>query len=393
MKLLPKVLLKNTNQNSFNYIKIFYCIILSVTLISCARNESNTANKDIDLGGNILKQIKKVKNADLKREKFKKYFDSLAIYQQFNGNVLVAQYGQVIFSGEYGYSNIKTKDTLKPESTFQLASITKQFTAVAILKLYEEGKIKLNDSIQKFFPDFPYKGIKIHMLLTHRSGLTNYIYFADKLLKNKNTYLSNDFIIKAFTKYKPEPYYPPDMTFDYSNTGYAILAKIIEKVSGVSYEDFITENIFKPLSMTNSCVYNRNKNIEIPNKTTGYIYYGKPAEDNIFNGVVGDKGIYSCVEDLLKWDMSLYTDKIIKRKTKLMAFKPMGKPADERHNYGYGWRLFTTEDNIKIIYHGGWWQGYQNLFMHIEKDTTTVIILKNIKTPYAFNMEDYLKML
>ncbi|MFH2094952.1 MAG: serine hydrolase domain-containing protein, partial [Bacteroidota bacterium] len=239
-----------------------------------------------------------------------------------------------------------------------------------------------------FFPGFPYSGITVHMLLTHRSGLPNYIYFIDEMVKDKYTFISNQAVIRLMTKFRPDRYYPPDMTFDYSNTGYMLLAAIIEKVSGLDYGDYMDKSVFKPLGMDHTVVYNRNRNTEIQYRTSGYLYRIKEAENNFLNGITGDKGIYTSIEDMHKWDRALYTDSLLKRETIMLAFQPMGKSRDAFENYGYGWRMYNSGDTMKVLYHGGWWQGYHNMYVRLEKDSTAIIILKNKKTRHAVNHEE-----
>lgn len=295
----------------------------------------------------------------------------------FNGNVLVAQNGKILYQKAFGLADFKTGDSLKLTTAFQIASVSKQFTATAIMMLKERGLLAYNDTVQKFLPDFPYPGITIRMLLTHRSGLPNYIYFTDNLLKNKNTTLTNKDLLYLLILHKPAVYYRPDRVFDYSNTGYVILASIVEKISGVAFEDFIAANIFAPLGMTHSFVYNKSRQIEKTNCAKGFVSKKREYDDNYLNGITGDKGIYSTVEDLFKWDQNLYSGKILKLSTLEEAFEPMGRRKTARSNYGFGWRMYQLEDGTKVLYHGGWWQAFHSLLIHIPKDQTTIVILKN----------------
>ena len=149
----------------------------------------------------------------------------------FNGTVLVTKYDQIIYRGAFGYADFKTKDTLSTQTVFQLASVSKQFTAVAVMMLKEQGKLNYDDSLQVYIPDFPYKGITIKQLLTHRSGLPNYTYFSDKLWPDRKVDLNNDDVLSMMAVHKPNIYYQPDRTFSYSNTGYALLASVVEKAT------------------------------------------------------------------------------------------------------------------------------------------------------------------
>ena len=326
---------------------------------------------------NFLKNI----HAREKAKEFNKYFRHLNRAGIFNGNVLIAQKGVVIFENSYGYSNIRKRKKLSLNDRFQIASVSKQFTAVSILQLYEEALLDLQDTIQKFLPDFPYKDITIHMLLTHKSGLPNYIYLCDRNFHNKDTgAVTNNEAIDCLKKYKPPRYYRPGRRFDYSNTGYMVLASIVEKISKMPFDEYLKKNIFDPLDMQNTFVYRKGKTILPPDIAIGYKYRRTPAEDIFLNGVVGDKGIYTTVEDLYKWDQGLYNNKIINDTILNLAFQPMGKRKWAYKNYGYGWRMYNSREAGKILYHAGWWYGYQSLLVRVEKDSTTIVVLRNKKT-------------
>ncbi|MCU0338803.1 MAG: beta-lactamase family protein, partial [Spirosomaceae bacterium] len=155
----------------------------------------------------------------------------------------------MLYRNSFGYAQIEKKDTLLAASKFQLASLSKTFTAVAILKLYEWGKLSLEDTIQKFIPQFPYHGIQVKSLLSHRSGLPNYAYVLTDSVRKQNPYPTNADIVRWYCAVRPKLYNTPNRYFSYSNTNYALLATIVEKVSGLSFEDFLRKNIFQPLGM------------------------------------------------------------------------------------------------------------------------------------------------
>lgn len=327
-----------------------------------------------------------------KTELLDDYFSKLQRLKGFNGNVLIAQNGNIIFKKSFGFAHFKNRDSLTSETLFQLGSVTKQFTAVAILMLYEKGMLSLDDTIQQILPDFPYKGITIRMLLCHRSGLPNYVYFAEYHIKDQSRFYSNDEILAMMAKNPPPAYHRPGRRFDYSNTGYIVLSSIIEAVSGKSYASFLTENIFKPLGMNHTVVYN-DSNLQQFHCATGYSKRMRPHGLYYLNTVTGDKGIYSTTDDLLKWDQALYDEKMISRQTLEMAFSPHGRKLSARWNYGFGWRIYYMPDSTKILFHGGWWQGFQSMLVHIPKDRATIIVLKNKEGGSLGNKEEILKIL
>ncbi|MEO6883412.1 MAG: serine hydrolase domain-containing protein [Bacteroidia bacterium] len=304
------------------------------------------------------------------------FFTKLSQKNHFNGDVLVAQEGQILYENSFGVADRKTKDSLKIQSDFQLGSVSKQFTAVAIMMLKERGKLDYSDTIQKFFPEFPYPGITVQMLLTHRSGLPNYLYFCDQYCTSRTGAISNMDVIHLMTQHKPEKYFKPNRRFQYSNTGYCVLAAIVEQVSGMPFADFMKKNVFDPLQMRNTMVFNLPNDTLIPNPTTGYDKNGRKAGFDYLDGVVGDKGIYSNLGDLFKWDQALYTNKLIKQSTLQDAFQPYSKEFRGDKNYGFGWRILKTDEG-KVVFHSGWWHGYNCVFIRRLSDKSTIIVLSN----------------
>lgn len=320
-------------------------------------------------------------------------FKYLNKHAGFNGNVLIAQQGQIIYKKSFGYSNFKTKDTLTLNSVFQMGSSTKPLTAMAVLKLRDEGLLELSQTVDEFFPDFPYKKITVKDLLTHRSGLPNYMYFCDGLYCYKDVPLSNDKLLDIMIKDHPPRYFPPNRKFEYSNTNYGLLVCIIEKVSGKSYAEFMKEEIFKPLEMNNTRVGIADTLDLNKNKTTGYESNLKKYDIDYLDGVLGDKNIFTTVDDLFLFDQALYTDKLLKQTTLAEAYTGASHEHRGQRNYGYGWRLIDEKDGTKIVYHNGWWHGYNNVFYRRLKDKTTVIILSNKITRGIYQIDGVLRIL
>ncbi len=302
-------------------------------------------------------------------------------YDGFNGCVMVAKDGVPIYSGAFGYGDYYDKDTLTLESSIQLASVTKTFTSSAILLLVEKGFLSLDDSIQKFFPEFPYSGITVKLLLSHRSGLPDYIYWDKYFIGTDVKYLSNAKVLDLLIRKKPDVRCRPDRLFLYSNTNYALLASIIEKVTGINYKTFMHDVFFAPLGMANTYVYTPDDS-ETCCRTISYEGRWREWKDGVYDGVYGDKGIYSSVEDLLKWDQALRAGLVLSEETLQEAYKPrsldrysFAKEKDK--NYGYGWRMIKQPDNSYLIYHNGLWHGSNNVFARDLKDGYTVIVLGN----------------
>lgn len=295
----------------------------------------------------------------------------------FNGTVLVTKYDQVIYKGAFGYADFSRKDTLTTQTAFQLASVSKQFTAMAIMMLQEQGKLSYDDSVQQFIPNFPYKGITIRQLLTHRSGLSNYTYFSDELWSDRRVPITNEDVLNLMEVHKPQVYYQPNTHFDYSNTGYALLASIAEKASGVPFATFLQEEIFTPLQMMNTFTFNPELATQTGRVATGYTSGKRKRNPDYLDTVLGDKGVYSTVEDLYKWDQALYTQKLVKRKTLEEAFAGSRPEKKKDEDYGFGWRIRQVESGDTVVYHGGLWHGFNTYLLRNPKDHSAIIVLSN----------------
>src|SRR6478735_5127012 len=177
----------------------------------------------------------------------------------FNGNILCALNGNIFYERSIGYCDIFQKDSLKCTNAFQLASVSKPFTSTAILQLCEQGKIKLSDTLQRFFPDLPYNGITIKMLLCHRSGLPDYVEGTERYYRKNDLEpesINNDSVISFLQILRPRMLSKPNQKYDYSNTGYMLLASIVEKVTGDKFGDYLNTHIFLPAKMTHTFLYN-----------------------------------------------------------------------------------------------------------------------------------------
>ncbi|HXC05912.1 MAG TPA: serine hydrolase domain-containing protein, partial [Bacteroidia bacterium] len=273
----------------------------------------------------------------------------------------------------------KTKKELTPASSFQLASSSKPMTAAAIMILKEKGKLDYNDPIKKYLPGFPYEGITIRMLLNHRSGLPNYEYFMEEYVSDHNTPINNEGVLRIMTEKKPAIYAKPGKHFSYNNSNYLLLALIIEKASGTDYRTFLQKEIFDPCGMTSTYIPDRKKDTLRPHETHNYVGAGKwtPTPFNFLDGVLGDKGIYSTMEDLFRFERAVASCQLLKKETLDEAYKGGSNEKPGKRNYGFGWRLTEQPDGSQVIYHNGWWHGYNSVFMRRPKDQTVVIVLCN----------------
>ncbi len=306
-------------------------------------------------------------------------FLSKVKHYHFNGNVLIAQNGKVIYKKCFGFEDYKAKKNLTCNSAFQLASSSKPMTAAAIMILKERGKLDYSDEVSKFIPEFPYKGITIRMLLNHRSGLPNYEYFMEDYVSDHNTPLNNSQVLKIMMEKQPAVYSKPNKHFSYNNSNYLLLAVIIEKASGTDYRTFLKKEIFEPCGMTCTYIPDRKKDTLRPGETHNYKGTSKweLTPFNFLDGVLGDKGVYSTMEDLYRFERAMAEYKLLKAETLEEAYKGGSNEKSGKRNYGFGWRLTDQPDGSKIIYHNGWWHGYNSVFMRRPKDQTAVIVLCN----------------
>ncbi len=296
----------------------------------------------------------------------------------FNGNVLIAENGVIIYQKALGSANLATKDSLKLQTRFQLASVSKQFTAVAILQLAEQKKLDLKTPVYKVIPEFPFDStITIHSLLCHSSGIPNYIYALD-LFMDKKKPVNNQQVSSLMAQYKPGINYIANTHFNYNNSNYMYLALIVEKISKIPFRKYIQTNIFDKANMKNTFYYDTTGFTQQKNLATGYDSHNQAIAPDYLDQVVGDKGIYSTIQDLYHWNMALFNAKLLNKRTLQNAFSPkMNYDHLKDNNYGYGWRLKLLPDSTWQVYHGGWWHGFRNYTTIWPQNNTMVIILGN----------------
>jgi len=283
------------------------------------------------------------------------YCDSLYHLGLFNGNILVADKGNIVHKESFGKANEKTGQSLDENTIFELASLSKQFTAMAVIILKEKNKLSLDDKLSKFIPELSaYSNVIVRNLLNHTSGLPDYISIMDSTF-DKSKIATNADVISVLAKYNLKTSFPPNTKFEYSNTGYALLASIIERVSGQTYADFLRDKIFVPLDMKNSLVYCRRKSPKnLSNYAYGYIATSskrKILPDSFpdtkiviwLDGIVGDGCVNSTITDLLKWDRALYSDKLCSKESMKEIFSRTVLSDKTNSNYGFVWEIIADK--------------------------------------------------
>ncbi len=338
---------------------------------------------------------------------------------QFNGTVLIMEKGEIIYQKALGWANYAKKDTLTMDTPFRLASVSKQFTAMAIMLLYEQGKLHFDDPITKYLPELPYSNVTIRNLLQHNSGIPDYFgigwdiqrfFPAGKLINNQD-------LLKYFSVKKPALQFKPGTKASYSNTAYAFLASIVERVSEEEFSFFLGKHIFLPLQMDNTFLYNtKNYKVEVQSDTSLVRYDTLKATQNEviidtyykvtthlktverkrafgyqlshpypagytaldyheFDGIAGEKGICASATDLVKWDKALHEYRLVSQKTQEEAYKMSPIRDKKEYGYGFGWKIYTH--NPRIVFHHGLYRGFRTYFQRNLEDKSTVIILSN----------------
>ena len=314
-------------------------------------------------------------NCQSKEEKINRLFAPYEGKQKPGAAVMIIQNGQPILVKTFGMANIEKGAPVTPQSNFRLASVTKQFTAMCIMMLAERGKLNYDMHLTDIFPDFPEYGkdITIRHILQHTSGLVAY----EDLIPDTATVQVLDADVLQMMKEQDSTYFEPGSTYRYSNTGYAVLAMIVEKLSGLTFPKFLEQNIFRPLDMKNSVAFVNGVN-QVPHRAFGYTVHADDSveftDQSITSAVLGDGGIYSSLDDLFKWDQALYTDKLVSKETLQQAFIPNLK------NYGFGWRIDTYKGHRRI-HHTGSTRGFRNVIQRFPDDRFTVIVLTNRSDP------------
>ncbi len=319
--------------------------------------------------------------AQTKAEQIDKLMKLHHEYGQFNGSVLVAEKGKVIYKKGHGLANMEWDIPNQPDTKHRLGSITKQFTSMLIMQLVEEGKLKLDVPITTYLKDYPKstgEKITIHHLLTHTAGIPNYTSFPNFFNDHmRNPYTPDEFV-EVFKDSTLQ--FTPGEKFAYSNSGYFLLGVIIEKVSGKTYEQMLQKNIFTPLKMNNTG-YDHHSTI-LKNRATGYSKFGTSYTNSAYLNMsipYAAGAMYSTVEDLYLWDQALYTDQLISKKFKDLIFTP---DASGKSGYGYGWGisyqpLGKSNDSIQVIGHGGGINGFNTIISRIPSDKHLIVLFNN----------------
>ena len=367
-----------------------YLLIL-ICFISCqspSKNKNGKTNND-NIETIALSQPLPVPKEEALRiaQACQLWYDSTLALKGFNGGILVAKNGNIIFEKYSGTGHLPGNDLINAGTPFHIASVSKTFTAMAVLKLWQEGKLKLDDEINVYFPTLNFPGVTIRTLLNHRSGIPNYIYFMENLGWDKSKYATNEDVLNLLITKKDslQNIASPNTKFSYCNTNYALLELLIEKVSGKKYPDFIRTNFFIPLQMNNSFVFSL---ADTNTVNPSYDWKERLMPFNFLDGVYGDKNIYTTPRDLLIWDRALSGNLLFTPETFEQAYAPYSNERPGIRNYGLGWRMNIYPTGKKIVFHNGWWHGNNAVFIRLLQDSATIIVVGNKFTRAVYHARE-----
>lgn len=295
--------------------------------------------------------------------------------------VLVLKDGQPLLVRGYGRAELETGRAVGAETNFRLASISKQFTAAAVLLLAEDGRLALDDRVRRWLPELPgaLDGVTLHHLLSHSSGILDY----EELMAPDATAQVHDRDVLALLAAHPGSYFAPGTRWRYSNSAYALLALVVERASGKTFAEFLAARIFRPLGMAGT-VAHQDGISTVAQRAYGYTRSGKGwqrTDQSPTSAVLGDGGIYSSIADLARWDAALYDDRLLGEASRRLAFAPAIASDDPEVAYGYGWRISGGQ-----LWHSGESIGFRNVLVRWPRERLTVVVLSNRNDPEPYRL-------
>lgn len=375
-----------TKMNSIQKTNILHISLLFLILSSCAKEKKTVELSDAKLPKSTLPKMKPLTNLEpkltaeyinIKKQEIDSFYKKNWPNNSANGSFLVAKNGQIIFEKYDGYANFSDKKLITKSTPLHIASVSKVITATAILKLVNAKRIELDQKVNTILKEFPYPDVTIRTLLNHRSGIRNYAYFTDqdKTLWDRNNIITNQDILTIMATKDIGLEFKTDTRFSYCNTNYAMLALIIEKITKLSYSEAMKQIIFEPLGMSNTYVFNYNRDKD----TAVTSYKGNKVEikKDYLDAVYGDKNIYSTTRDLLKFDRARNNSTFITPELQSQVYKGYSNERKGTKNYGLGIRMINWETGQNFYFHNGWWHGNTSSYITLRKEGVTIIALSN----------------
>ena len=374
---------------NIQYIFLSYCLI--ATFSSCSKQEKTEDGvikineKGLPVMQPLQEALPKLSAAFIKEKKYavSMFFEKTWSEKNDNVSFLVAKNGQVIYENYMGFANKRTDEQITKDTPLHIASVSKVLTATATLMLIDANKIQLDQKVNTIIKNFPYPEVTIQTLLNHRSGMKNYAYFTyENNNWDKKVTLTNADIIKVMVDKEIPLESKSDTRFSYCNTNYAVLALIIEKVTGMKFPEAMKEMIFTPLGMTNTYVCDFKKDHEniVPSYKGNNVEIGT----DYLDGVYGDKNIYSTPRDLLKFDTARFAPFFLNPELLKKVYKGYSYESKGQKNYGLGIRMVEFEHGEPFFFHNGWWHGNTSSFINLRKEKVTIITLSNKYTKKTY---------
>lgn len=370
-----------------NFRKVIAPVLIVLSLVSCKKEQEpkeEIYNSKLPNFGNVdLEKVFPAEDLTLANQTsilpiIDNYYQKVWEQSDLSGGILIAKGNRILFEKYRGFGRENQQMPIDENTSLHVASVSKTMTAMAVLKLVEAGKLKLEDDLTKFFPTFPYKDITVFSLLSQRSGLPKYEHF-DQSIKPapeelKQEFLTNQSVLEMLIKYKPELARMSNTGFMYCNTNFALLALIVEKVTETSFPEAMQEILFKPLKMNNSYIFQK-KDIPTASQSffSGYRLYPLDKLDLIY----GDKNAYTTPRDLLNFSVAMFSKDFLKPELMSKVFEPYSNEKKGINNYGLGFRMKEFDNGEKLTYHNGWWHGTNSVFAHLLKSKVTIIAIGN----------------
>ena len=368
--------------------RILASLVLGLVVLSCNKSSATlteSAHTSLPNFGNV--QLEEVFTDKDNRIKGKNQVVSVIdnYYQQVweKGNLwggfLVAKGDAILYESYRGFSQDKEIGPIGPETALHVASVSKTLTAMAVLKLVESGKLQLDQTVDSILKGFPYPQVTIKQLLNQRSGLPKYEHFLEKIdpaspeLNKK--YLTNEDILSLMIRYKPEMARKPDTGFMYCNTNYALLALVLERVTGESYPEAMKQMVFIPLGMNNTYVLEEH----LMDKAAKSFFARGPSiyPYDRLDLIYGDKNIFTTPRNLLNFSRAMYSPDFLESSLMKQVFMPYSNERPGINNYGLGFRMKVYDPQSKLTYHNGWWHGSNSVFAHLRSSKVTIIAIGN----------------
>lgn len=363
------------SQNEF-LMKLPYLLLFTILLfssISCSDAKDKQAPK-------ITRDYNKSPFSRSDLATYQAIFDQTMAKFNLNGAVIVSVDGYPIYKYTKGYADIIKRVPIDSETIFQIASVSKMFTATCIMQLQERGQLEYDAPVFFYIPEFPYKTITIRHLLQHTSGLINYAYSMDRIWP-KDKLMSNNDLLNYLVKSRPALVNKPGARFIYSNTGYAVLACVVSRIAKQPFEQYLDDHIFKVLGMSHTSTLINVKAEDKPHMALGY--YDKTRRARVFpidkfTTVLGDKSICTTIDDILLWHRGLVDGSLLSKESLQQAWEPCRKNNNEQIGYGFGFRM-PKMDGRDYIYHNGNWNGFVSSFAYRPDNKLCVTILCNTR--------------